>query len=369
MQAAARSSAERTQRIFLAEESETVAAQVRAWCAPERERLQVEVFPSGRQLLRRAEVEKPDLVLASLTLPQIDGLTLLRLLHPAGVPTVILAPDTIEGARGAMDALLAGAADCLIKRPRHGEMRLLATARGLRQRMDAWREPCGPRDGSESGAWFRLAMDARGEIVAGLPTRQPFPAALSWLGLALCSTPSLGRLLHALAEAPDRPSGGMLIGTALPARFSRALAETAARLWNRAVLELQPGERIRAGQWRVIPARVVLRPLGPGEGGVEVAWEGGRVSGERRLFADRISALAGPSAHGARLYLFDEPDRRLRRPLRRLADAGGAVLLHGDRFPLRQWATESGERPETEAEERRPASPRARRKDVRRTAA
>ncbi|MBM3317896.1 MAG: response regulator [Candidatus Eisenbacteria bacterium] len=332
-------------RLFLAEESETIVAQLRAWCAQPPGRVLVEAFPGARQLLRRAEVERPDLALVGLTMPRIDGLTALRLLQPAGIPTVIVAPDTIEGARGAVDALAAGAADCLIKRPHRGGERLIATREQFRRRIEAWTEPAAIAP-AEEGAWYRLALDGRGRIIAGVPAREPFPAEANWLGFSFCRTRSVGRLLQAMAGAPERPGGGMLIGAALPARFTRALAETASRLWNRVVLELQPGESIRPGQWRVIPARAVLRPLAAGGGAVDFGWGSDRWCHERRLFAERIAALPESLGAGLRLYLFDEPEPRLRPLLRRLSGTGGAVLLHGERFPLRQWA---GARPEREA--------------------
>jgi chemotaxis response regulator CheB len=341
-------------RIYLAEESDAIVAQLRDWSARSHGSFLVEAFRSGRQLVRQVEIDPPDLVLADLTLPHVDGLTALRLLQPSGVPVVILGPPTLEGGRGAMEALVAGASDCLVKRAHPAGERLAFTRAEFTRRLEQWQDAGSPAPPMpEDGAWYRLALDAHGRLVAGLPTAQPYPRDEAWLGLALSRTQSLGRLLRAFSLAPDRPSGGMLIGTCLPASYTRALAETAARCWNRVVLELQPGERVRPGQWRIVPGRAVLRPVARSESAVEFDWDERRWGGERQLLAQRIDALRPPMPVWMRLYLFDEPEKRLQRPLRGLCAASGAVLLHGDRFPLRQWMSdrEAGMAREDQAEE------------------
>jgi chemotaxis response regulator CheB len=350
-------------RIYLAEESDAIVAQLRAWSAQSNGSFLIEAFRSGRQLVRQVEIDQPDLVLADLALPRMDGLTALRLLQPSGVPVVIVSPPTQEGARGAMEALVAGASDCLVKRMHQASERLAISRAEFLRRLEQWAETGAPTPPMpEDGAWYRLALDARGRLVAGLPTAQPYPRDEAWLGLALCRTQSLGRLLRAFALAPDRPSGGMLIGTCLPESYTRALAETAARCWNRAVLELRPGESVRPGQWRIIPGRAVLRPSALSESSIELDWDERRWGGERQLLAQRIDALRAPMPVWMRLYLFDEPERRLQRPLRGLCAASGAVLLHGDRFPLRQWMSDreagsaSRDRSEEAAHAHRPAA-------------
>jgi chemotaxis response regulator CheB len=348
-------------RIFLAEESDAIVSQLRAWCAPSHGVFLIDAFPSSRQLLRRVEVERPDLVLIGLALRHTDGLTALRQLRPSGVPVVILSPDTLEGARGTLEALLAGAVDCLVVRTSPGRERVALTRARFARRLMRWMgaEPL-DFQAADAGTWFRMAMDTRGHLVAGVPTAQPFPAHEAWLGAAFCRTQSLGRLLRSLASAPERPAGGMLLGTSLPPRFTHALAEAATRLWNRVVLELQPGEPMRPGQWRVIPGRMVLQPLALRDAAIQLDWEGGRWSGERELLARRIDALRGPVPLWTRLYLFDEPEPRLMGPLTRLTQSGGAILLHGDRFPLEQWVDHDAREPFAQRDATREAS-RARR--------
>jgi chemotaxis response regulator CheB len=328
-------------RIYLAQDGDAIVAQLRAWSVQSHGCFLIEAFRSGRQLVRQVEIDRPDLVLADLSLARMDGLTALRLLQPSGVPVVILSPQTLEGARGAMEALVAGATDCLVKRTHRMTERLAISHAEFLRRLEQWREAGAPAPPApEDGAWYRLALDARGRFVAGLPSAQPYPRDEAWLGLALCRTQSLGRMLRAFALAPDRPSGGMLIGTCLPASYTRALAETASRCWNRAVLELRPGERVRGGQWRIVPGRAVLRPVAHSERAIEFDWDGRRWGGERQLLARRIDALRAPLPVWLRLYLFDEPETRLQRPLQGLCAASGAILLHGDRFPLRQWMSD-----------------------------
>ena len=102
----------RTLRLYLADDAESVRAQIRAWARDPRSALRVEEFASARGLLRRAECDPPDLALVDLTLPGLDGRTALRALRGGRIPVALLSPATAEAARGALEGLIEGAGEC-----------------------------------------------------------------------------------------------------------------------------------------------------------------------------------------------------------------------------------------------------------------
>jgi len=330
-------------RIFLADTRSAIAEQVSAWGAAAGD-YSVEVFGSNHQLVRRLDVERPDLVLSKLGPAPLDGVTLVRRLQATGIPVALLSRQTRAGAHGSMEGLLAGAADCFLTRRRQGRERLaLPRAHFLRRVRELIDRGDRPADVEDATTWYRLAIDRRGRWVAGTPTMRPFPEDRDWIGVMLARTCSLGRLLRACGAAPARPRGGILIGTSLPLRFTRALAEVATRLWNRPVLELGAGERLRGGQWRVIPGRRLLLPV-PGTGGAAFRWEPSRAVSETALLRQRIERLAIEVDRPVRLYLFDPPDARLARALQAFAGGSGAVYLQSAGMPIPNLAVPAGPR-------------------------
>jgi len=204
--------------------------------------------------------------------------------------------------------------------------------------------PCGR---GERQIWRTVEIDDRGQVVAGRPTADPFPRRF-WVGLTFVPPRCLGRMVRSLAEAPERPLGGMLLETGLPPRFSRALAEAATRHWNRAVLEMRDGEVLRPGQWRVVPGSHLVRLSGGTRQSPRVALAPGRHPRENDGLVRQIELLLDASPDHVRLYLFEQPDPGSREALERLIAAGGTVLLQGRgasvlRFERREEAVHEGE--------------------------
>ncbi|MCK4412055.1 MAG: response regulator [Candidatus Eisenbacteria sp.] len=318
-------------RLYLADADASLAAQIREWAGAAPGAFSLEAFPSNRQLLRRVEFECPDAVLLDVTMPRLDGLTALRALRSTGVPVVMLSPNTIEGARAAIEALVAGAADCFLKKRHHRQPRLAMTGpQFVRRIRRAIVEHDADSPSRAQTTWRSIEVDDRGRVVAGRPHPVPFPRRESWVGLAWTPMRSLGRLVRSLAAAPERPPGGMLLGACLPQRYTRALAEGAARHWNRVVLELQAGESLRPGQWRVIPGRHHVRMTGNGSAGAHLALENNRLAEEESALARQLALLDGAAASQLRLYLYEQPTGQSGQVLHRLLEAGCTVLLHGE---------------------------------------
>ncbi len=288
-------------RLYLADDAESVRAQIRAWARDPRHGLRVEEFASARTLLRRAACEPPDLALIDLTLPGLDGRTALRALSRDRIPVALLSPATAEAARGALEGLAEGAAECFWKQRRDHLERLALDRAQFLERVASL--VAGP-------ARARPATIAYGSATSDAPE----------IGLALVRTRELGAMLRWLARAPLHPASAMLLGVALPRRMTRAFAECATRFAHRPVLPLEDGEAVRPGQWRVIPGRAVAVParhLG------EWVWRlhPARETGETSWIAHQIARLAHAPAGESQLHLFAEPDARARAALRALHEA------------------------------------------------
>ncbi|MBX3730420.1 MAG: response regulator, partial [Candidatus Sumerlaeia bacterium] len=96
-----------------------------------RESLAVEAVLSGRDVLDRARKLRPDLIVLSLQMPHIDGVTLTRGLRAipdfAATPIVVLAPEAGEEVRNS--CRLAGATALVLRRS--DSVELLDTIRSL----------------------------------------------------------------------------------------------------------------------------------------------------------------------------------------------------------------------------------------------
>jgi chemotaxis response regulator CheB len=318
-------------RLYLADAEASLAEQLRAWSRQAPGAFSLEAFPSNRQLLRRVEFECPDAVLLDMTMPHLDGLTALRALRSSGVPVIMLSPNTFEGARAAVEALAAGAADCFVKKRHRSQSRLAMNGAQFTRRLRrAIVEHHAALPARSLAAWRSVEVDEEGRVVAGRPEPVPFPRRDPWVGLAWSPMRALGRMIRSLAAAPERPPGGMLIAACLPRRYTRALAEGAARHWNRAVLELQAGEVLRPGQWRVVPGRHQVRVAEAGAAGAALLLEGNRLAEEDSALSRQLALLADAAAARLRLYLYEQPTGRSGRALERLLAAGCTVLLHGE---------------------------------------
>jgi len=243
-------------RIYLAEDAESVRAQLEAWAREAFCGWSLEGFASARALLRRAEYDPPDLALVDLTLPGWDGLTALRVLSRAGIRVALLSPTTADAARSALEGLLEGAEDCLWKRGTGFSERLSGSRARFAERVR--RAAAAPAGAAVDPSIRRL----RREGLAGA-SHEGAPA---WLGLLAARAHALGAMLRWLARCPVAPPAGMLICAPVPHRVGPVFAECAARLVQRPVLELAEGEALRLGPWRMVTEGTLASP-GPGEQG------------------------------------------------------------------------------------------------------
>jgi CheY-like chemotaxis protein len=338
--------------VFLADTSPDVAAQVQAWAQGSDGFLRVQGFTNAGELTRRLAYQQPDLLLLDVTLPRFDGLTAIRALKADRIPVVLLSPDTVEGARIAMQALLDGASDFLVKRQRGGAMhlaisrarffcgirRLLGThwaaevapclgerrLRGLRLVTDAAGESLGGGAGDAEG-WLRLDANTGGLRVRG--REEPWGAEGGGCCVALATARVLQRMAQGLTPALEHLAGPAHLFVPLSRHFARGLREVLSRRWNRTVLELQAGERPHPGQWRLAPGRTLLCPIGVPEG---IAFElrANRIVDDGRTTGRQLRLLQAAPPGRLRILLAERPGGAMLDPLIELLQAGHAVYLH-----------------------------------------
>lgn len=285
-------------RLYLAEDAESVRAQLAAWARDASGGWSVENFPSARALLRRSEYDPPDLALVDLTLPGLDGLTALRVLHRADIRVALLSPTTPDAARSALEGLLEGAEDCFWKRGTGGSERLTGSRARFAERV-------------------RLAAASRSSAACDPSIRRlrfggtASPAvgeAPAWLGVMAARTHALGAMLQWLAHCPVAPPAGMLICAPVPRRVGPVFAECAARLVQRPVLEIVDGEALRPGPWRMVPEGTLATPA---QGPQGLVWRVDRALRPERegWIGLQADLLRDTQFDEVRLILFDDRPR------------------------------------------------------------
>lgn len=324
-------------KVFLADGAPTIATQLAGWAAAPGGPFSLRVFSTARQLLRRMEYERPDILLLDVAFPGFDGLTALRLLRSEQTPVILLSPDTVEGARLTIQAILAGGADYLIKRGRGRQLHLAISrprlAAMLHRMLAAQAQAMGV--GHETvgrGHW--LPLDFRGEVLT-VATEEPAPLEGDgdWFGL-VCSEPHhIGRVISGFTHVPERPDGSMLLCVPQALRFGRAFRDAVARRWNRVILDLESDDQLRPGQWRILPGRALLNggarpPLKTGGALVP-----NRMVDVRRALACQLDLLNDLPAGSLRLFLTAAPGGALLTSVRALLHKRHVVYLHPTAFP------------------------------------
>jgi chemotaxis response regulator CheB len=289
--------------VFVADCASGVAEQVKGWARAGLDSIHIQVFDTARQLLRRMEYQRPDLLVLDVTFPQFDGWTALRSERLRGTPVVLISPDTLPGARLTTEALLGGARDYIIRRGSGARAhlatslsRFVATAR---RTLDAQR---GSRDADQKlPRWTHLQLREEGGGRTAAPNG-PQPARDEQATLVLATPRNLPRLVAAAERLADSCAGPVILGIPQPQRFSRALRELLTRRWNRPVLDLRDGERLRPGQWRLLPGRALLKP---NSGNARYGLQPNRLSDAERAIGRQLELLAG--AGSALRVLLCEP--------------------------------------------------------------
>lgn len=324
----------RPPKVFLADPAPGIAAQVGRWGAALGDPFSLSVFPTARQLLRRMEYERPDVLLLDIAFPGFDGLTALRLLQPEQTPIVLLSPDTVEGARATIQALLAGGADYLVKRGRDRHLHLAISRPRFVALLHRVRAAAASTPSDEElcevggvSQWLPLELDGDDLAITG-PEPAPLEGNGDWFGLACAEPRHIGRIIAGFRTAPESPGGPMLLCVPQALRFGRAFRDAAARRWRRAVLDVEANDRIRAGQWRILPGRALLKSSGDPAVEPTASLVPNRMVDVRRALVRQLDFLGGRPAGSLRIFLASTPSGALLTALTDLVRKRHRVHLH-----------------------------------------
>jgi len=315
--------------IFVADTTRTIVDQVREWMTDSPDPCEVHGFASGRELLRRLDYQSPDLLISDVNLPQFDALTALRTLRGSQIPVVLTAQDSRDDARLAVEGLLAGAADVWHKRRRQGSLRLAMGHRPFLRKTALVLQPAAEGPAIQSSCrWLRLdASDDRVQVGCAYSDLLPGRRRLT---LAMGNTNTTARLFGSLL-LPDQSASPLVVRLPHAASFGPALQEALSRRWNRAVLELEKTERVRCGQWRLLPGRSVLEVSQggkPDDGGTIAGWGPNRLVDEERSSCAQLERLQDAPPGSLAVLLTELPGPTMLTPLVQLLARDQLVLLH-----------------------------------------
>ena len=212
---------------------------------------QIEVIDtagSGPVALKKIREQCPDVVTMDVEMPGMDGIALLReVMSDCPVPVVMVSSHTRAGTKKTLDAMEAGAVDCVAK-PTGGKGANLRDIAALliakvKQASDI-----------NMAALWSVAASADGRIEK---PRRPAPRAeLSFdpqhviaVGISCGGPASLAEIF------PDLPGHmpAMLITQHMPAGFTKSFAERLDRMTELNVKEAERGDEVR-------PDRVLIAP-------------------------------------------------------------------------------------------------------------
>jgi signal transduction histidine kinase len=229
-------SGERAQRILLADDNADMRDYVGRLLAAH---WTVEAVADGMEALRAAQARTPDLVLADVMMPGLDGFELLRRLRAdtrtALVPVILLSARA--GEEATLEGLRAGADDYLVKP--FSARELLARVRAhlalARARAEASaREHAAVERALEGQAALEAANKAKDEFLAMLSheLRTPLSAILGWARM-------LGS--RALSEADvERAVGSIQRNAELQAQLIDDLLDVSRIVAGKLTLEVEP---------------------------------------------------------------------------------------------------------------------------------
>jgi len=205
----------------------------------------------GQQAVDLAERLVPDVITMDVVMPRMDGIEATKLISTRlGIPIVIFSAHTPQGASMTVDALRAGAVDCIAKPGGERSMSLDAAGAALLERV---------RDVARS-----VRTEGPGAITQTrpLPTASQSGSATPSPAVARCpielvvlgaSTGGIQALGSILPRFPATSTVPILVVQHFPQGFTASLAERLASLCSISVAEAQPGQQILPGTILVAP--------------------------------------------------------------------------------------------------------------------
>lgn len=199
----------------------------------------------GRDAVEKARAIRPDVITMDVVMPRMDGLEATRVIvRELDTPIIVLSAHTGEGARLTVEALQAGAVDCIAKPGGERSMSLESIAGLLVDKV---------RGVARQSRRFAPAAPPEPPVsrVGGLPraTERTAPVAVA-IG---ASTGGIHALNSLLPRFDSRTPFGILVVQHFPAGFTAQLAERLDDICTIRVMEAAPGQRLTRATALIAP--------------------------------------------------------------------------------------------------------------------
>lgn len=200
----------------------------------------------GQEAVRLTAELRPDVITLDVEMPRMDGLEALRqIMRNTPTPVVMLSSLTSSGTAATMDALHAGAVDCVAK-PNHGSLASIRLAK------------------DELIAKIRGAVQAKISHRGHAAVKTSLVAKSTDRVVLVASSTGGPRALHTLFEGlPHEFPAPILIVQHMPPGFLVSLARRLQSIGTVPCGEAKPGDRVTPGMALFAPAGKHMR-VGPG---------------------------------------------------------------------------------------------------------
>lgn len=199
----------------------------------------------GRDAVDKARTLRPDVITMDVVMPRMDGLEATRVIvREMGTPIVVLSAHTGEGARLTVEALQAGAVDCIAKPGGERSLTLESIAEILVEKV---------RGVARQSR--RTAPAARREVSGPPAGRVPRPGTRTApVAVAIgASTGGIQALNSLLPRFDSRTPFGILVVQHFPVGFTAQLAERLNEICTIRVVEAYPGQRLTRATALIAP--------------------------------------------------------------------------------------------------------------------
>lgn len=212
----------------------------------------------GEEAVAKAHELQPHAITMDVVMPRMDGLQATRrIVAELGIPIIILSAYTQQGAALTVEALRAGAVECIAKPSGERSLSLDAIAQTLvakvRGVVSAVRTD-GPGAVTATGLPVFTAAAAGAPTVPMMPALRVRPGAVKPAVVAIgASTGGIQALCDLLPRFDARIPFGILVVQHFPEGFTASLAEKLASISTVRVAEAQPGQFLTPGTALVAP--------------------------------------------------------------------------------------------------------------------
>ena len=227
----------------------------------------------GEEAVQKAEALRPDVITMDVVMPRMNGLEATRHIRArADIPILILSAYTPEGARLTLQALEAGAADCIAKPSGERSMDISSIAPTLVRRILEL--------APQSGAGLRITSSADAITVPAMravriprEVGRPLPPRVVVIGASAGGISAISKILP---RFPSTVPFATVIIQHLPEGFTQQLAERLDQQCLIRVKQAEHGEAVYKGTAYVAPGgadleitpqmtfRITQRPDEPG---------------------------------------------------------------------------------------------------------